>query len=37
MLKWNKPEEEELKDFLINKKGFAEIKVESGIKKLIAC
>ena len=36
-LKWNKPEEEELKDFLINKKGFAENKVESGLKKLLAC
>lgn len=37
LLKWNKPQEEELKDFLINKKGFAEVKVDSGIKKLIAC
>ena len=36
-LKWNKPEEEELKDFLVNKKGFAENKVESGIKKMLAC
>lgn len=37
LLKWNKPQEEELKDFLINKKGFAEVKVDSGIKKLLAC
>lgn len=37
LLKWNKPQEDELKDFLINKKGFAEVKVDSGIKKLLAC
>jgi len=36
-MKWNKPQEDELKDFLINKKGFAEVKVNSGITKLLAC
>ena len=37
LLKWNKPNEDEMKDFLINKKGFAENKVDSGLKKLVAC
>jgi flap endonuclease-1 len=37
MLKWDKPQEDVLKDFLITKKGFAESKVDSGIKKLLAC
>lgn len=36
-LKWNKPVEDELKDFLINQKAFAENKVESGLKKLQSC
>lgn len=34
LIKWNKPDEEALKDFLVNQKGFSEIKVESGLKKL---
>ena len=33
-LKWNKPDEETLKDYLVNQKGFSEVKVESGLKKL---
>jgi flap endonuclease-1 len=37
LMKWEKPDEEELKDFLINKKGFAENKVLSGLKKLTSC
>ena len=35
-LKWNKPEEEKLKEFLVGSKGFQDIKVENGIKKLKA-
>jgi len=34
LLKWSKPDEEGLKAFLINEKGFTEQKVESGLKKL---
>ena len=37
MIKWNKPDEDGLKEFLIQKKGFSEAKVESGIKKLKGC
>jgi flap endonuclease-1 len=34
LIKFNKPDEEELKAFLINEKGFTENKVESGLSKL---
>ena len=34
MLKWNKPDEEGLKAFLVGEKGFTEQKVDSGLKKL---
>jgi flap endonuclease-1 len=34
LIKWTKPDEEALKAFLINEKGFTETKVESGLKKL---
>lgn len=34
LIKFNKPDEEGLKSFLINDKGFTEVKVESGLKKL---
>lgn len=34
LIKWTKPDEEALKAFLINEKGFTEQKVESGLKKL---
>lgn len=34
MIKWNKPDEEALKSFLVNEKSFTEQKVESGLKKL---
>lgn len=34
LLKWNKPDEEGLKAFLVNEKGFTEQKVESGLAKL---
>lgn len=34
MIKWNKPDEDNLKDFLVKEKGFAETKVETGLKKL---
>ncbi|CDW80730.1 flap endonuclease 1-like [Stylonychia lemnae] len=37
MLKWTKPDEEGLKEFLIQQKGFSEIKVDSGLKKLRGC
>lgn len=37
LLKWNKPDEEGLKEFLVRGKGFMEIKVENGLKKLKAC
>jgi flap endonuclease-1 len=33
-LKWEAPDHEKMKEFLINEKAFAENKVESGIKKL---
>jgi len=33
-IKWNKPNEEEVKKFLIEQKGFSESRVESAIKKL---
>jgi flap endonuclease-1 len=36
-LKWNKPDEESLKEFLVVKKGFNDLKVENGLKKLKAC
>ena len=36
ILKWEKPHEDELKDWLINQKEFAENKVESGIKRLVS-
>ncbi len=34
LVKWQKPDENALKEFLIEKKGFSETKVESGLKKL---
>ncbi len=34
MIKWGKPDEAELKDFLCNHKGFTEQKVDAGLKKL---
>jgi len=34
LLKWNKPEEDKLKEFLCGSKGFTEVKVENGIKRL---
>lgn len=34
MIKWNKPDEEALKEFLVGSKGFSEVKVENGVKKL---
>ena len=34
MIKWSKPDEAELKDFLCNHKGFTETKVDAGLKKL---
>ena len=33
-IKWNKPDDDGIRDFLINQKAFAENKVESGLKKL---
>lgn len=36
-LKWESPDHEKMKEFLINEKAFAENKVESGIKKLQSC
>jgi len=33
-LKWNKPDEEELTKFLVDKKGFSEVRVQNAIKKL---
>jgi len=35
LLKWNKPIEDDLKDFLITKKGFNAEKVENGLKKML--
>ena len=37
MIKWNNPDEEGLKQFLVEQKGFTEIKVDNGIKKLKSC
>ena len=34
LVKWDKPDETSLKLFLIEKKGFSEVKVDSGLKKL---
>lgn len=34
-LKWNKPNEEGLREFLIKEKGFSEEKVEKGLKRLL--
>lgn len=31
---WNKPDEEGLKRFLVDEKGFAETRVENGLKKI---
>jgi len=36
-IKWGKPDEDALKEFLITQKGFQEIKVENGLKKLKNC
>ena len=36
-LKWESPDHEKMREFLINEKAFAENKVESGIKKLESC
>jgi flap endonuclease-1 len=36
-LKWSKPTEDKVREFLIDQKAFAEMKVESGLKKLMAC
>ena len=36
-MKWEIPDQEALKNFLINEKGFSEEKVSTGIKKLYAC
>lgn len=33
--KWNKPDEEGIKDFLIREKGFNEEKVDTALKKLL--
>lgn len=35
-MKWTKPDEEALKEFLVNQKGFQDVKVENGLKKLKA-
>jgi len=35
--KWEKPNEEKLKEFLVTHKGFNDVKVENGIKKLNKC
>ena len=37
LLKWETPDQEALRSYLINDKAFAEVKVESGIKKLGQC
>jgi flap endonuclease-1 len=34
-LKWEKPNEEALKEFLVKEKGFNEEKVEKGLKKIL--
>jgi len=36
-LKWDKPDEAALKDFLVAGKGFNDVKVENGLKRLKAC
>jgi flap endonuclease-1 len=36
-LKWSKPDEGELKDFLIAQKGFNTEKVDKGMQKLVKC
>ena len=33
-LKWNKPDADGMKEFLCGSKGFTEVKVENGLKKL---
>lgn len=33
-IKWDKPEDETLREYLVIQKGFSEVKVESGLKKL---
>ena len=35
MINFDKPNEEELKDWLINQKGFAEVKVTNGLERLL--
>jgi hypothetical protein len=37
LLKWDKPDEAGLKDFLVNGKGFNDVKVENSIKRLKSC
>ena len=37
MLKWNKPDAEALKSFLVEEKAFMEAKVNSGLAKLQNC
>ena len=34
LLKWTKPNDEEIKDFLVKEKQFSEEKVDNGLKKL---
>ena len=34
IIQWDKPDETSLKLFLVEKKGFSDVKVESGLKKL---
>ena len=34
MVSWSKPDDKGLREFLITRKGFSEVKVESGIRKL---
>jgi flap endonuclease-1 len=36
-MKWDKPEESKLREFLIEDKGFTEVKVNNGIEKLAKC
>lgn len=36
LMKWNKPDELGLKEFLVGNKGFTEVKVDSGLKRLQA-
>lgn len=37
LIKWDKPHEEGLKEFLVNQKKFSDVKVDNGLKKLKAC